>query len=98
MQTRKVHRGKGYSIYLRCDQEFAGVSLAPYYFASSASWRDKSNETLLQNGAGRERTGNWGSEVLNMTESAERNVPRNGNFVRAILEFANKWLKSKKGR
>ena len=29
---------------------------------------------------------------------AQRNVLRNGNFVRAILEFANKWLKSKKGR
>ena len=28
----------------------------------------------------------------------ERNVPQNGNFVRAILEFANKWLESKKGR
>ena len=33
-----------------------------------------------------------------MAERAERNVPRNGNFVRAILEFANKWLKSKKRR
>ena len=28
----------------------------------------------------------------------ERNVPQNGNFVRTILEFANKWLESKKGR
>ena len=28
----------------------------------------------------------------------ERNVPQNRNFVRAILEFANKWLESKKGR
>ena len=28
----------------------------------------------------------------------ERNVPQNGNFVHAILEFANKWLESKKGR
>ena len=28
----------------------------------------------------------------------ERNVPQNGNFVRAILEFAKKWLESKKGR
>ena len=36
--------------------------------------------------------------MLNMGESAERNVPRNGNFVRAILEFANKWLKSNKGK
>ena len=25
-------------------------------------------------------------------------MPQNGNFVRAILEFANKWLKSKNGR
>ena len=25
-------------------------------------------------------------------------MPQNGNFVRAILEFANKWLESKKGR
>ncbi|RMX40189.1 hypothetical protein pdam_00016649 [Pocillopora damicornis] len=33
-----------------------------------------------------------------MAESTERNVPQNGNFVRAILEFANKWLESKKGR
>lgn len=33
-----------------------------------------------------------------MAEGAERNVPRNGNFGRAILEFANKWLKNKKGR
>ena len=44
------------------------------------------------------RTGHWGYAVLNMAEGAERNVPRNGNFGRAILEFANKWLKSKKGR
>ena len=36
--------------------------------------------------------------MLNMGESAERNVPRNGNFVRAILDFANKCFKSKKGR
>ena len=33
-----------------------------------------------------------------MAESMERNVPQNGNFVRVILEFANKWLESKKGR
>ena len=59
---------------------------------------DTQEKTLLQNGAGRERTGSWGMKVLNMAESAERNVPRNGNFERAILEFANKWLKSKKGR
>ena len=25
-------------------------------------------------------------------------MPQNGNFVCAILEFANKWLESKKGR
>ena len=31
-------------------------------------------------------------------KSAERNVLGNGNFVRAILELANKWLKSKKER
>ena len=30
--------------------------------------------TLLQNGAGRERTGSWGGSV-------ERNVPQNGSFV-----------------
>ena len=28
----------------------------------------------------------------------KRNVPQNGNFVSAILEFATKWLESKKGR
>ena len=33
--------------------------------------------------------------MLNMAEGAERNEPRNGNFGRAILEIANKWLKSK---
>ena len=31
-----------------------------------------------------------------LAEGAERNVPRNGNFGRAILEIANKRLKSKK--
>ena len=39
----------------------------------------------------------WGMKYC-MVESAERNVWRNENFVRAILEFAHKWLKSKKGR
>ena len=36
--------------------------------------------------------------MLNIAEGAERNVQWNGNFGRAILEFANNWLKSKKGR
>ena len=45
-----------------------------------------------------ERELETGGKVLNMVEGAERNVPRIGKFGRAILEFANKWLKSKKGR
>lgn len=33
-----------------------------------------------------------------MVESKQRNVPQNGKFVSAILEFATESLESKKGR